>query len=308
MRAMPKVFITEPIHEDAIALLRSGGMDVVLGWQGGDLTGADAWLVRTHRVDAPGLALAPNLRIVSKHGVGVDNIDLGAAAARGVVVANTPGANAGAVAEHTLMLMLALARHTLPLDRAARQDFSRRESLSPMDLEGKRALIVGFGAIGQRVARLCAALGMEVTVWHRRFTSAEAGYPVLRDLHAALPQADVLTLQLPLNDGTRGLIGAAELALLPKGALVVNCGRGGVLDEAALMEAAPRLGGIGLDVFEHEPLPHDSPLLSLPNTVFSPHSGGMSDGAMRRMGMGAAQNVLDHFAGRLDPACRVTPA
>ncbi|MHC0054869.1 NAD(P)-dependent oxidoreductase [Actibacterium sp. D379-3] len=305
---MPIIHVTEPIHADALALL-DGAATVQRGWLGqGDMAQADAWLVRTQRITGAAINAAPGLRIISKHGVGVDNIAVEAAAARGVVVANTPGANAGAVAEHTLMLILALARRALPLDRAARDGFAGRDRIAPMDLDGKRVLLAGYGAIAQRVAQLCAAFGMQVTVWHRRLDAAGAGFPVTRDLRAALPQADILSLHLPLNAGTRGLIGAAELALLPPGALLINTGRGGVVDEAALMRAAPRLGGIGLDVFATEPLPKDSPLLTLPDTLFSPHAAGMSAGAMRAMGMQAAQNVLDHFAGCLAPAARVTPA
>lgn len=311
---MQTVFLTEPIHPDAEALLADAGFRISRGWQLSEearaqaMAGATAWLTRVAPLSAGMIEQAPGLQIISKHGVGVDNIDLAAAAARGVVVANTPGANAQPVAEHTMMLLLALARQAREMDRVARNGFSGWEGLAPVDLAGRRALVAGFGAIGQRVAALCAAFGMEVTVWHRRLTEAEAGFPVTRDLGAALPQTDVLSLHLPLNPGTRGLIGAEELALLPEGAFVINTGRGGVIDEAALVQAAPRLGGIGLDVFETEPLPADSPLLSLGNALLSPHAGAISPAGFRRMGVMAAQNILDHFAGRLDPAHRVTPA
>lgn len=304
---MPHIHVTEPIHPDGMALLRGSGALVTTGWEDGAavMAGADAWIVRTYPVDGAALALAPSVGIVSKHGVGVDNIDLGAARAAGVVVTNTPGANAGAVAEHALMLMLAAARHLLPHERAARSDFGLRERLMPMDLEGKRALMLGYGAIGKRLAKLCDALGMKVTVWHRRMDAAEAGFPVERDLIAAMGAADVVSIQLPLNEGTRGLIGAEALAALPDGAIVVNVGRGGVVDEAALVAEAPRLGNIGFDVFAQEPLPADDPMLSIPGAVLTPHSAGMSQDAMRAMGVGAAQAVLDHLAGRLDPARRV---
>lgn len=305
---MPHIHVTEPIHPDGMTLLRDAGVTLTLGWEGGEapMAQADAWLVRTFAVTAEGMAAAPNLRIVSKHGVGVDNIPLADAAAAGVVVTNTPGANAGAVAEHALMLMLGLSRGVLAMDRSARDGFSKR--FMPDDLEGKRVLLLGYGAIGRRIAALCAAFGMQVTIWHRRMDAAEAGFTVVRDLAQGLAAADVLSVQLPLNAGTRGLIGAAQLALLPEGAILVNVGRGGIVDEAALVAAAPRLGGVGLDVFAHEPLPQDDPLLALPRTLFTPHAAGMSTGAMRAMGMRAAQNILDHLAGRLDPAARMTPA
>jgi len=310
---MQTVFLTEPIHEDAEALLTGAGWQIARGWQMDGaarrraLSGAAACIVRVEALPAEVIAAAPALRIISKHGVGVDNIDLSAAAARGVVVTNTPGANAQPVAEHTMMLLLALTRRAREMDRVARSGFAGVDALAPVDLAGRRVLVAGFGAIGRRVAALCAAFGMQVTVWHRRLSEAEAGFPVVRDLHAALPAAEVLSLHVPLNPGTRGLIGAAELALLPRGAFVINTARGGVIDEAALVQAAPRLGGIGLDVFEQEPLPPDSPLTRLENALLSPHAGAMSPAGFRQMGVMAAQNVLDHFAGRLDPAHRVTP-
>lgn len=306
---MPTVFLTEVIHDDAIALLRGAGCQIVQGWQIVDwpaaLAGSQAIVTRIAPVGAEVIAAAPALRIIAKHGVGVDNIDLSAAAARGIAVANTPGANAGPVAEHSLMLLLALSRQAVAMDRVARDAFSGRDLLSPGDLEGRRVLVLGFGAIGQRVARLYAALGMEVTIWHRRLGAAQAGYRVVRDLGAALPQAQVLSIHLPLNAGTQGLIGEAELAALPDGAFVINTGRGGVVDEIALAAAAPRLSGVGVDVFEHEPPPPDHPLLQAPNTLLSPHAAALSPAGFRSMGMMAAQNIVDFFAGRLDPAHRV---
>ncbi|WP_212523959.1 NAD(P)-dependent oxidoreductase [Actibacterium sp. MT2.3-13A] len=308
---MRTVFLTEPIHADAETLLAGAGWQIARGWQLSDgararaMSGADAWLVRIAPLSAGTIEQAPGLRIISKHGVGVDNIDLAAAAARGVAVSNTPGANAQPVAEHTMMMLLALTRQACAMDRVARNGFAGIETLAPVDLAGRRVLVAGFGAIGRRVAALCAAFGMQVTVWHRSLDAAEAGFPVVRDLRAALPRAEVLSLHLPLVPGTRGLIGAGELALLPAGAFVLNTGRGGIIDEDALVQAAPRLGGIGLDVFETEPLPADSPLAQLDNALLTPHAGAMSPAGYRQMGLMAAQNILDHFAGRLAPAHRV---
>lgn len=310
---MQNVFLTEPIHTDAIALLRDAGCAVAEGWtlakpdRATALAGAEALITRIEPIGAATIAAAPALRLIAKHGVGVDNIDLAAASARGICVANTPGANAGPVAEHSLMLLLALARQAVAMDRVARNGFAGRDDLSPVDLAGRRALILGFGAIGQKVARLYSALGMDVTIWHRRLTAHEAGYPVIRSLAEALPMAEVLSVHLPLNDGTRALIGASELALLPEGAFVINTGRGGVVDEAALARAAPRLGGIGVDVFETEPLPANSPLLKVRNALLSPHAAALSPQGFRTMGMMAAQNVLDFLAGQLPQGHRVDP-
>lgn len=310
--AMADVHVTEPIHDDALARLSAAGLSVSCGWEMDDqaagLAAARGWIVRTHPLTPALLDAAPGLAIISKHGVGVDNIPVAEAMARGIAVTNTPGANAGAVAEHTMMLMLALARRAVAMDCAARNGFSGARAIVPRDLEGVRLVVAGYGEIGRRVARLASAFGMAVTVWHRRLTPAEAGFAVVRDLSAALPGADVLSLHLPLNDGTRGLIGARELALLPDGAIVVNTGRGGVVNELALAAAAPRLGGIGLDVFDTEPPSPDHPLFAVENALYSPHAAALSPAAFRRMGLMAAENLVAGLAGQVPEHCRVVPA
>lgn len=298
---MIPVVVTEPVHPDALAMLASSGFAVTYGPDCGAaeldaaLHGAEAVLVRT----APLRRAGPRLRLVSKHGVGVDNIDLTAMRDAGVAVMNTPGANAGAVAEHALALMLALARDLAGLQAAARTG-TRPGAVA--GLEGRRLLVVGHGATGQRVAALGVALGMAVTVLSPRLTGSLSpdGHAVARDLSAALPQADVLTLHCPLTETTRGLIGAAELAALPRGALVINCARGGLIDDRALAAAlgSGHLGGAGLDVTDPEPLPPDHPLRAAPRVILTPHAAAMSAGAFRRMGMEAARNVFDHFAGQ----------
>ncbi len=287
---MRRVVVTEPVHPEALALL--AGWEVVRGWEVGAaataaaIEDADAVLVRTAPLDPGLIARAGRLRVISKHGVGVDNIPLDLAARLGIGVANTPGANAVSVAEHTLMLMLALARG-LPGGAPA------------VELAGRRLLVVGYGRVGRRVAAAGAALGLAVTVCSPRLAGAATaeGHAVAPDLRAALAAADVVSLHCPLTEATRGLLGAAELALLPPGAFVVNTARGGLIDEAALALAAAegRIGGVGLDVFAVEPLPDASPLRRLPNAVLTPHRGAMSAEAFRRMGLEAAQNLLDAF-------------
>lgn len=308
----PRVFVTEPIHADALALLRGAGLAVIEG-QGlspgafdAALRAAEVVLVRTRKL--PEAAMGAPLRLVSKHGTGVDNIPLGVAREAGVAVMNTPGANAAGVAEHTLMLMLALAKRLPAMQDAARATGAVPGGARIADLAGRRLLLLGYGAIARCVAALASAFGMRVTVLSRSLTGARTaeGYAVATDLRAALPEADVLSLHIPLAPETRGMIGAPELALLPPGALVINTARGGLIDEAALA-AADHLGGIALDVTEAEPIPRDHPLLNRPDAILTPHSAAMSAGAFRQMGMDAAQNVLDFLAGRLDPAKVVVP-
>lgn len=291
---MPRrVLITEPIHKDALDLLFDAGWEVIGPDQ--PMQAADALLVRVRQISEADLSL---FSMISKHGVGVDNIPLKAAEKAGVTVMNTPGANAGAVAEQALMLMLVLMRD-LPLQMEA----ARNGQSSPLvqGLEGRRLLVIGYGASGRRVAALGKAIGMGVTIHSPSMNDARhAGFDVATNLEAALKRADIVSLHCPLTDDTRHLLNAERLSLLPKGAIVVNCARGGLIDESALIAALENrdLGGAALDVTETEPLPSDHPLRTAPNLILTPHSAAMSDGAFRRMGMVAAQNILDHFAGR----------
>ena len=292
---MPRVIVTEPVHEDALALLRAAGWTVE--GPGAALASAEALLVRTRVVPPEAVG---GFGMISKHGTGVDNIALEAARAAGVTVMNTPGANAAAVAEQTLMLMLALARD-LPGQIAGDRPVVT-------GLEGRRLLVVGFGDTGRRVAQAASVFGMAVTVLGRRpDLAAPAGICVAQDLHDALRHTDILTLHCPLTAQTKGMVGAAELALLPPGALVINVARGGLIDEAALADAlhSGHLGGAALDVTQAEPLPPDDPLRRAPRLILTPHAAGQGQGAFRRMGLQAAQNILDHAAGRPRADCTV---
>jgi D-3-phosphoglycerate dehydrogenase / 2-oxoglutarate reductase len=287
-----RILVAEPVHEDALALLRSEEFEVI--GPGAAFQPADVLLVRTRKVTAEEVG---QFSLISKHGVGVDNIAMDAAEAAGVVVMNTPGANASAVAEQALMLMLALARN---LD-GQRATIAGQTASAVHGLEGRRLLVIGFGATGKRVAGLAKALGMAVTIYSRDLKEARSlGYPVAPDFAKALAQSDVVTLHCPLTTQTQNLLSAEALALLPQGALVVNCARGGLLDEAALIAGleSGHLGGAGLDVTVVEPLPLDAPLRNAPRIILTPHAATFSDGSFRRMGMMAAQNILDFYAGR----------
>ena len=292
---MPRVIVTEPVHEDALALLRDAGWTVE--GPGATLAPAEALLVRTQVIPPSAVA---GFTVISKHGTGVDNIPLDAARAAGVTVMNTPGANAAAVAEQTLLLMLALARDLTG------QMAGRRAAVT--GLEGRRLLVVGFGETGRRVVQAALALGLQVTVLTPRPDQAAAsGAHAANDLHSALRQTDILSLHCPLTPQTQGMIGAAELALLPPGGLVVNVARGGLIDEAALADAlhSGHLGGAALDVTQVEPLPPQDPLRRAPRLILTPHAAGLGQGAFRRMGLEAAQNILDHAAGRPRADCTV---
>ena len=265
--------------------------------------------IRTTPLPAEVLDCAQRLKVVSRHGVGYDNIDVDALTRRRIPLAIAADANATAVAEHTLYFMLALAKQGLRYDRATREGrWAVRNSLEAVDLMGRRVLVMGFGRIGREVARRCAAFGMAVMVYdpyvQANVIEAAGDYRSVPDFEAALPETDVLTVHMPLGADSRGLIGAAELAALPPHAFVINAARGGIIDEAALHDAltSGRIAGAGLDVFDREPPPDDHPLFALPNVILTPHSAGLSKEAAVRMAISTARNVLAGIDGKLDPS------
>jgi D-3-phosphoglycerate dehydrogenase len=224
------------------------------------------------------LEACPSLRLISIWGTGTDNVDLDACRARGIAVTNTPGVNAHAVAEHTIALMLAVARRIPALDRGVRDGTWPRGQIE--QLEGKTLGIVGLGAIGRRVAALARAFGMRLLAWTAtsdagRAASVGAELTPLNDLLAA---SDFVTLHLRLSPATENLLGAQRLALMKPTAYLINTARGGLVDRAALVDAltGKRIAGAALDVFHDEPLPAGDPLGALPNVVLTPHNAGMT--------------------------------
>lgn len=272
----------------------------------------DAVISRTVDLDAQAIASCPTLKVISKHGVGVSNIAVDAATARGIPVYVTAGANAASVAEMALGLMFASARRIAWMDgelRAGR--WSRAQD--GIELSGRSLGLLGFGQIGQRVAVAAQAIGMTVAAHDpalRGRTSPVEGVRLLGTLDELLPISHVLSLHVPLNKATRGLIGAAQLAALPAGALLINTARGEVVDEPALVDAlaSGHLFAAGLDTMAVEPLPADSPLRSLQNVVLTPHVGGSTPAALDAMAAGAARNVLGYLQGQpVDAAACVNP-
>jgi phosphoglycerate dehydrogenase-like enzyme len=228
------------------------------------------------------------LRVVVRFGSGTDNVDLEAAGRRGVRVAATPGANARSVAELTIGLLLALARHLVVHDRKIRSgSWSRHTGI---ELAGRRLGVVGYGAVGRQVAGIAGALGMEVVATDPAVRDAEVP---LVDLETMLASSDAVTLHVPLADETRAMIGAAQLDRMRPQALLVNTSRGGLVDEQELAQAlaAGRLGGAAFDTFEREP-PEASPLLALDNFIASPHAGAATMEAARQTGVAAVRELL----------------
>ena len=247
------------------------------------------------RFTAEVLAASPELKLLSIWGTGTDNVDLAAAARLGVTVTNTPGVAAIAIAEHCLMLMLAVARRIVDVDQRVRRGEWPRGQI--MQLRGKTLGVVGLGAIGRQVAHLGRAIGMNVLTWTMH-PKPELGFEHV-DLESLYRRSDVVSLHLRLSDRTAGLFGRAEFDLLKPTAIFINTARGGLVDEAALVDAlaSARIAGAGLDVFAVEPLPADSALKRLPNVVLTPHSAGVTPEVVEAGLQLAIDNVVSWLAG-----------
>ncbi|MGH7322977.1 MAG: hydroxyacid dehydrogenase [Candidatus Rokuibacteriota bacterium] len=258
------------------------------------------------------MAACPKLKVVGRHGAGLDTVDLLAATRRGVTVVHAPGSNAQAVAEHTLMLMLCCVKRAFPIDRMTRAgDWSARHVVENTELGGKTLGIVGIGNIGRLVARFAGAIGMRVLAYDKYVPADEVrrrgAEPVTR-LEALLPQADILTCHTPLTPETRHLIDERALALMKPGAVFINTSRGPVQDERALFEALTRgqLAAAGLDVFEQEPSPLDNPLFNLDNVVCSTHIAGVTKESHRQAGLMVSAEMLRVLRGER-PAVLANP-
>jgi D-3-phosphoglycerate dehydrogenase len=261
---------------------------------------ADAVMVRMTPIDAADLARAKKVKIICKQGVGYDSIDIAAAKKHGIVVCRTPGVNSDAVAELALALGLAAGRRVAEFDRRIRagQAVPRPDFLA-VETEGKTVGVVGVGNIGSRVARK----------WARAFGARVLGYDPyvakleckkVETLEELLRESDLVTLHVPLTDETRRMIGAREIALMKKTAVLVNTCRGGVVDEGALYAAmkAGHLFGAGLDVWDVEPPPQDHPLLTLPNVIATPHVAGNTFETQERSALRVAQQAVDFLQGK----------
>lgn len=308
---MTKVLVTEPVHKDGLALLEEKGFTLIRKWEldtqelGKHFEDIEAIFVRTGTLTADFMSQMPNLKIVAKHGVGCDTIDVAYARANNITVAITSDGNAPSVAEHTLMFMLNCAKTPVHMDNVVRGDYSQRTTIKAFDIGGKCVFIYGYGRIGKRVAGLCKAFGMEVLIADKKFSPdirQQDGFEVIPDLDAGLARANFLTLHVPLTDKTHHLLTKERLLKMPQGSFVINCARGGIVDEAALQEVinSGHLGGAGFDVFSVEPITKDNPLLDADKCWLSPHTAAFTAESLVRMSTHAAQNIVDKFAGGVE--------
>ena len=302
-----KVLIPQYVPESSIQRLHELGctIDTGCGSSEADLIAAigdaDAVIARTAPYTAAVIKAAKKLKIIARYGVGVDNIDLEAAAQAGIWVSNTPFSNLGSVAEHTVGLLLALAKNFRVADRELRAgNFNIRSSLTGIDLAGKTIGLIGMGRIGSMVAKKCAlGLDMHVLAYDPYLTPDKVpqGVELSADWDHVFSTADVISMHLPLNDSTRGIVSTREFAMMKKTAFFINCARGDVVDDAALVQAlrSGEIAAAGLDVYAHEDPGKKNPLFELENTLLTPHTASFTHEAYHRLGVDAVscvENVL----------------
>jgi D-3-phosphoglycerate dehydrogenase len=304
---MPRVLISDKLGAPGLELLRQAGieLDERIGLKGAELLeavrAADGMIVRSEtRVTAEMLENPGKLKAVVRAGVGVDTIDVAAATRRGIVVMNTPGGNTVSTAEHTIAMLMALARHIPAADahvRSAPPKWERTKFVGKQ-LAGTTLGVVGLGRIGREVARRAAGMDMKVIGFDPVLApekAAQLGVEAVAGLDQLLPHVDFLTVHTPLTEETKNLIGARQIAQMPKGARILNCARGGIINEEALAEGlrSGQLAGAALDVFMQEPPPADHPLLKAPNIIFTPHLGASTVEAQESVAREAAQLIID---------------
>jgi D-3-phosphoglycerate dehydrogenase len=301
-----KILVSDPLSPQGLTLLQqSADVDVRTGLSTGELQGIiggyDALIVRSStRVTRPVVEAGRRLKVIGRAGVGVDNIDLPAATEKGIIVVNVPGANTVSAAELTLALLVSLARNIPGANYSVKGGSWTRGEFMGIELNQKTLGIIGLGHIGSEVGRRARALGMDLLCCDP-YISAEHAAKIgveMVDLDYLLRHADFVSLHVPLMPATRYLIGAAELSLMKPEAMLINCARGGIVDEAALYKALmeKKIAGAALDVFEKEP-PEGSPLLELDNVIATPHLGAHTREAQTNVSLQAAEQVLKALSG-----------
>lgn len=305
-----RVLIPQDISEGGKKFLRDRGYEIKMG-SGisleqilADVADCDAILARTAQFPRKVFEAGRKVRVIGRHGVGVDNIDVAACTELGVWVTYAPESNANSVAEHTIGFVVACAHNLVRCDREFRAgNFEIRNQLMGVDLEGKTIGIVGLGRIGRMVARKCLlGLGMKV-IGYDPFVSSLPDLPevvVVKELDRLLADSDFVSLHLPSSKETRGIIGARELSLMKPTAYFINAARGELVVEADLIRVLKerKIAGAALDVFEKEPPGKDNPLMALDNVTLSPHNAALTREAALRMAVHAAMGIDDVLSGR----------
>lgn len=304
MSSVPKVFVADPVSARGVKALAEGGVVEVVVKTGlkeaelieiiGDFAGL---VVRSQTKVTPAVfAAAKNLKVVGRAGVGIDNVDVEAATKHGVIVMNAPGGNTISTAEHAFSLMLSVARNIPQADASMKAGKWDRKKFEGVELYEKTLAILGMGRIGTEVARRAIAFGMKVLAYDPYLSASKArslNVEVVEKLDDLLPRADFITVHMPLTEETMHMIGAKQLPLLKKGVRIINCARGGLIDEAVLAEGlkSGQIAGAALDVFDVEPPPGDWPYRNIDSLVLTPHLGASTAEAQELVGIEIAQAV-----------------
>ncbi|MBI1784704.1 phosphoglycerate dehydrogenase [Candidatus Sumerlaeota bacterium] len=305
----PRILISDPLTPDGIEILQNGGKFEVVNEPtitpeklAEVIGGFDALAIRSRtNVTADILKNSGNLKVIGRAGVGLDNVDIAAATERGIIVMNTPEGNTLSTAEHTCSMMLSLVRKIAQADRLMKQGEWPKKSLTGVELYGKTLGVLGLGKIGREVAKRMKSFGMEILGFDP-FVNASAAEKMgikLGEVDEICAQADIITVHTPLNKDTKGLIDARRIAMMKPGILLVNCARGGIMDESALLEGLRigKIAGAALDVFESEPLPKDHPFRSLENIVMTPHLAASTTEAQEKVTRDVAQQIVEFLEG-----------
>jgi len=306
---MKKILIVQPIHERGVQVFDNRfevrvASDPSVATVIREIKGVEGVVVRTAPFTREIIEAADALKVIGRHGVGVDNIDVKAATEKGIVVVNTPNANATSVAEHTLMVIGALAKRAVVYDRATRNgNWEIRNSYKAMDLDGKTLGLVGIGRIGSMVAkRAAAAYNMKVIAYDpyvRPEAAGKMGVSLVAQMDDVFKLADVVSLHTPLTPETRGFVNESKLRLMKPTAFLVNLSRGEVINEKDLCAALKSgvIAAAALDVYDPEPPLKDNPLFGLDKVILSPHSAALTEECVIRMATGAAEGIVEVLSG-----------
>lgn len=300
---MKKIVLTHRLHEAGMQILE-GKVEVVITNNGNpreilsELQDADGLIIRIGSIDRETIMAAKKLKVIGRPGVGVDNVDVLAATEKGIPVVVAPGANTLSVAEHALALILASAKDIRRNDKETRTgNFNIRNSFKAFELKGKTMGLIGYGNIGRELARLCSAIGMNVTIYDpfvNKEQIEQLGFGYEAEIDQVLATSDVLSLHVPLTEKTRNMIGEREFDLMKPSAVLVNCARGEIVDEAALFSALSngKIHSAATDVLVEEPVKSEHPLMQLDNFIITPHMAGLTQEAAAGVSTMAATGVL----------------
>ena len=309
---MNKLVISHPLYRDGMALLE-GKAEIVITNDGDSdrildsLIDADAYILRIGKIDRKAIERCEKLKVITRPGVGYDSVDVQAATERGIPVVLCPAANARAVAEHTVALLLACAKNIVEsVNETKAGNFGIRNRYAAVDIVDKMLVVLGFGNIGRQVAKLCAALDMKVGVFDpfvKRETAEEMGYVYFENMLDALAAADFVSLHMPSMPSTRGMIAAEQFKAMKPTAFFLNAARGDVVNEPALIAALKNgeIAGAGLDVLVEEPFPADHPFMTMPNVVLTPHMAAQSQETVSKLVTMAAEGTLAVLRGEKWP-------